>query len=175
MKEIIARKSFYPILIVSILVYLIGGYVIASISEQSGFGFFVVTVGFGLFGLVIALSLLQKKFRTIWYGLAGASLGIITGLLVGHAEKAVEWGITYFMLGNLIGFASYFGWIGIIIGAGIGCAIALLAGTRMSFADHLKISNPALHILVSILTGILIGGFWGGAFQMAFANLKKKE
>ena len=175
MEKTNAPKILHPINIILVILYLVGGYIVASISEQSGIGFLVTTVGLGLFGLIAGFSVLEKKFLTLWFGFAGSVLGVVTGLLVGHFERSIEWGILLMSLGNMIGYASYEGWKGILIGAGIGCAIALLAGTRMSFDDNLKIANPVLHILLSILTGILIGGFWGGAFQMAFSNSKKKE
>jgi cation transporter-like permease len=124
-----------------------------------------MVIGFGIGGIAMGNSLLENKLRALWFALASAVLGIITGILIGRYEKAIEWGILYTLLGTTVGYGSYSGWKKIIVGAAIGLIIAILAGTKMSF-DNLKIENEILHITISMLTGILLGGFWGSLFQI---------
>lgn len=162
-------KIVKPFPLVLIFIYMIGGYIVGMIEQYSRFTHWFMVIGFGIGGIVMGKSLLENKFRTLWLALASALLGIITGVLIGRYEKAIEWSILYTLLGTTVGYGSYSGRKKIIIGAVIGLIIAILAGTKMNF-DNLKIENEILHITISMLTGILFGGFWGSLFEIKPAN-----
>jgi len=156
-------KTMKPLTIILIFIYMIGGHIVATTEQYSNFIYWLTVIGVGIGGLIMGKGILEKKLRTVWFSIAATLLGIITGKLIGNSERMIEWSIVNSFLGTMIGYESYNGWRKIVIGATIGLVVAILAGTQVSF-DGFTIEDKVIHVTISMLTGILIGSFWGSVF-----------